>query len=81
MMNQDPSLICMTDLGSKRLMQQKDAARYLGVSPSTLRKLGIPRKILGDLRLYERADLDGFADGLDYEGTECRKNTADDAFL
>ena len=65
-----------------RLMPAPVAAAYLGVSESTLRTLSIPRKALGCKRLYERADLDAYADSLPYvesvpapgsldEGTEC----------
>ncbi|MEL6219291.1 MAG: helix-turn-helix domain-containing protein [Pseudomonadota bacterium] len=50
-----------------RLMGTSDAARYLGVSPTYLRALDIPRKVLGTRRLYERSDLDAFADTLRYE--------------
>lgn len=66
-----------------RLMPAPVAAAYLGVSESTLRTLPIPRKALGAKRLYERADLDAYADSLTYidsveieEDTEC----ADRAF-
>lgn len=50
-----------------RLMPAPVAAAYLGVSESTLRTLAIPRKALGSKRVYERADLDAFADSLAYE--------------
>jgi hypothetical protein len=50
-----------------RLMGEAAAAAYIGVSPSTLRSLPIPRKALGARRLYERVDLDSYADSLPYE--------------
>lgn len=50
------------------LLPAPAAAFYLGVSPSTLRGLPIPRKELGGKRLYDRRDLDAFADDLRYEG-------------
>ena len=63
------------------MMGAGDAAFYIGVSPSTLRKLHIPRKVLGGRRLYDRRDLDAFRDGLPYEGEgNGRANTCDKAF-
>ncbi|MEM1345620.1 MAG: DNA-binding protein [Pseudomonadota bacterium] len=50
-----------------RLMGEADAAAYLGISPTTLRMQGFNRRKLGALRLYERGDLDQFADSLDFE--------------
>ncbi|MGK7653196.1 DNA-binding protein [Roseovarius sp. B08] len=44
------------------------AARYIGVSESTLRTLDIPRRELGSKRLYDRFDLDAYASDLPYEG-------------
>lgn len=49
-------------------MPAPQAAHYLGVSESTLRKLPLPRKILGGKRLYDRLELDAFIDGLNTEG-------------
>lgn len=51
-----------------RLMPAPVAAAYLGVSETTLRGLDLPRKMLGAKRLYERADLDAYADSLPYDG-------------
>jgi hypothetical protein len=51
-----------------RLMPAPQAAHYLGVSVSTLRGLGLPRRRLGGKRVYDRADLDAYADALPYEG-------------
>lgn len=49
-----------------RLLDAPAAALYLGVSESMLRTLEIPRKALRTKRLYERADLDAFANSLSY---------------
>lgn len=62
-----------------RLMPAPQAAHYLGVSESTLRALDIPRKALGSKRLYDKHDLDAFADSLFAEG-EGEVNTCDAAF-
>ncbi|MCA0963248.1 DNA-binding protein [Salipiger bermudensis] len=51
-----------------RLMPVTQAAHYIGVSPSKLRCLPIPRKILDGKRVYDRFDLDSYADGLVTEG-------------
>lgn len=51
-----------------RLMPAPVAARYIGVSESTLRTLDIPRRELGSKRLYDRFDLDAYASDLPYEG-------------
>lgn len=53
-----------------RLMPAPWAAAYLGVSVSTLSALNIPRKERGRNRLYDRRDLDAYADALPYEGQE-----------
>lgn len=52
------------------LMPAPAAAHYLGVSESTLRVLGLPRRVIGAKRLYDRRDLDAWADSLPYEATE-----------
>lgn len=59
-----------------RLLPAPEAAHYLGVSETMLRGLGIPRRVLGAKRLYDRIDLDAFASALpterESEGTsEC----------
>ena len=60
------------------LLGEIDAARYLGIGTTTLRGLGIKRKELGGRRLYDRRDLDAFADALPYEGEGKPKvNTCD----
>ncbi|MCB1347125.1 MAG: DNA-binding protein [Maritimibacter sp.] len=53
-----------------RLMQENAAAHYVGVSPSKLRTLGIPRRVSGANRLYDIRDLDAWADALIYDGAE-----------
>lgn len=63
-----------------RLYRPAAAAAYLGISEGTLRTLPIPRKELGVMRFYDRADLDAFADSLRYEGGSGGTNTCDEAF-
>lgn len=53
-----------------RLMPAQQAAHYIGVSVSTLRSLEIPRKIQGSKRLYDRLDLDAYADNLATDGED-----------
>lgn len=53
-----------------RLLPAPAAARYLGVSETKLRELGLARRILHGKRLYHIADLDAFADSLPIEGEE-----------
>lgn len=60
-----------------RLMQETAAAHYIGVSPSKLRTLGIPRKISGGNCLFDIRDLDAWADALDYEGDEGWEDTSE----
>lgn len=62
-----------------RLLPAPQAAAYLGISESKLRTLGIPRKELDGKRLFERADLDDYADRLRYEG-ETEGNSCDSLF-
>lgn len=63
-----------------RLYRPAAAAAYLGISEGTLRTLPIPRKELGTMRFYDRADLDAFADSLRYEGGDEGVNTCDSLF-
>lgn len=63
-----------------RLMQESDAAVYVGMSASKLRTLGLRRRVLGGLRLYDRHDLDAFASSLRYEGDEVEGNPCDEIF-
>lgn len=51
-----------------RLMPAQQAAHYIGVSASKLRELPIRRKIVDGKRLYDRLDLDSYADNLATEG-------------
>lgn len=51
-----------------RLMPAPVAAHYLGVSESTLRTLELPRRQLGAKRVFDKADLDAYADSLPYDG-------------
>ncbi|WP_335752787.1 DNA-binding protein [Sulfitobacter sp.] len=62
-----------------RLMPAPQAAHYLGVSESTLRTTSIPRKPMGSKRVYDRYDLDAYADSLPYEG-KSEENTCDKVF-
>ncbi len=50
------------------------------MSTGTLRKLHIPRKVLGRRRLYDRRDLDAFRDGLPYEDENKAVESCDTAF-
>ena len=50
------------------LLSEAGAAAYLGISTSNLRKLGLPRRVLGGRRLYDRRDLDTYIGSLPYEG-------------
>lgn len=50
------------------LLPAPAAAHFLGVGETTLRGLPIKRKVLGGKRLYDRRDLEAFADDLRYEG-------------
>ena len=52
------------------LLPAPAAAHYLGVSETKLRDLPIRRKVLDGKRLYDRRDLDEFANGLGYEGRD-----------
>lgn len=51
-----------------RLMGEPQAAAYLGISATTLRGLGLTRVQIGARRLYDRIDLDAYADGLPRDG-------------
>lgn len=62
-----------------RLLPAPAAAHYLGVSESTLRTFKIPRRELGAKRLYDRIDLDAFADSLATEG-QAEENSCDQIF-
>ena len=49
------------------MLGESDAAVWLGISATTLRGLGIPRRVLGARRLYDVRDLAAFRDSLPYE--------------
>lgn len=61
-----------------RLLPIAQAAQYLGVSASKLRAMPIRRKMLDGKRLYDRIDLDAYADALPVEQGEA--NTCDQVF-
>ncbi|WP_313353032.1 DNA-binding protein [Paracoccus sp. (in: a-proteobacteria)] len=62
-----------------RLLPAPEAAHYLGISETKLRDLGLPRKVLGAKRLYDRITLDEYASGLPTEGQEAEGlNTCDE---
>ena len=64
-----------------RLLTAPEAAQYIGVSETTLRKLGLPRVHLLGKRLYDRIGLDDYASNLptdEQEGDSCAE--ADAAF-
>ncbi|MEY1555290.1 helix-turn-helix domain-containing protein [Yoonia sp. R2331] len=63
-----------------RLMQASAAAAYIGMSESKLREKKIPRKKDGGNWVYEKADLDAYADSLRYEGEPEGPNSCDEAF-
>lgn len=63
------------------LLTESGAAAYLGISPSKLRELGLPRRQLGRRRLYDRRDLENYIDSLPYENEgEAVSNDVDDWF-
>lgn len=61
-----------------RLMPAPQAAHYIGVSQSKLRSLNIPRRRLDGKRVYDKSDLDAYADDLPYVDQEA--NTCDALF-
>lgn len=56
------------------LLTESGAAAYLGISPSKLRELGLPRRQLGRRRLYDRRDLENYIDSLPYEAEDEAKD-------
>jgi hypothetical protein len=62
-----------------RLMGEPQAAAYLGVSATTLRGLGLARVQLGARRLYDRLDLDAYADALPRDGESVGEANSCDA--
>lgn len=63
-----------------RLMAAPVAAAYLAISESTLRTLGLPRRVLGGKRLYDVATLDDYVSSLPFEGQEGEANSCDGKF-
>jgi hypothetical protein len=67
-----------------RLMRPAVAAAYLGISESLLRTLPlVPRRMGERVVVYDRNDLDAYADALPYGGTageDQRCDEADEAF-
>lgn len=63
-----------------RLLGATEAAAYLGISATTLRGIGLPRRELGGRRLYDRIDLDAYASGLPYEGEVDEVSECDNLF-
>jgi len=63
-----------------RLMPAPQAAHYLGVSASTLRQLAIPRRRIGAKVLYDRRDLDAYADILPTDSDGSGGNSCDAAW-
>lgn len=63
-----------------RLLGSGEAATYLGISETTLRGLGLPRRLLGGRKLYDRLELDAYASGLPIEGESEEVNTCHGKF-
>lgn len=65
-----------------RLLGERAAAQYLGISPGTLRALDLPRRCIGRRRLYDRHALDDYADSLpsDADMAPEEENTCDAAW-
>lgn len=63
-----------------RLLPSAQAAHYLGVSETKLRGIKLPRKILDGKRLYDRIELDAYADSLATEDHSEGGNSCDEAF-
>jgi hypothetical protein len=64
------------------LLAEPSAARWLGISVSTLRTLGIRRRVIGRRKLYDLRDLAAFRDNLPYEdqGRETDEEACDRLF-
>jgi hypothetical protein len=63
-----------------RLMRPAVAAAYLGISESLLRTLPLtPRRMGERVVVYDRHDLDAYADALPYGGTAGEDQICDDA--
>lgn len=66
---------------SPRLMPAGQAAHYLGISASKLRMLPIASKRLDGKRVWDRRDLDAYADDLPTHGETDQRNTCDALFM
>ena len=63
-----------------RLMKAREAARYLGMSESKFRSIGLTSKKPDGNRYWDVRDLDDYADQLDYDGeTSCETKNRDKA--
>ncbi|MDT0682299.1 DNA-binding protein [Roseicyclus sp. F158] len=62
-----------------RLMQAREAARYLGVSESKFRSLDLQSKRSGGNRLWDLRDLDDYADRLEYDGEKTCESEIEEA--
>lgn len=62
-----------------RLLPAPEAAKYIGVSETTLRGLGLPRRVLGRKRLYDRFDLEAFVNSMRYDLDEAESGEGDRA--
>ncbi|MEL6233313.1 MAG: DNA-binding protein [Pseudomonadota bacterium] len=62
-------------------MRAPQAAAYLGIGTTKLRDLDLPRRVMGGCVVYDRVDLDAFADGLPYEDQDDAAGDAWDAVL
>jgi hypothetical protein len=79
-LNRSDELVMSQNYGyPPRLMQAREAARYLGLSETKFRSLGLDRKLSGANRLYDIRDLDAYADRLKYEGnSSCESDSKDE---
>ena len=55
-----------------RLMPETLAAAYIGLSPTRLQAIGPAARVIGKRRLYDRHDLDRWADRLDNQPMDAR---------
>lgn len=60
-----------------RLMSEPMAASYLGIGTTTLRESGIARKHIGRRVVYDRRELDRYADALDGQPLDDREREAE----
>lgn len=67
--------------GWPRLLSKDMAAAYISLSVGTLGNLPIVVRRVGSRVLYDRHDLDRWADGLAAVGTPANANDADDDWI